>query len=150
MSQESWQQPSSLKDVLGPGCHPGICVQRVIPPSTGFMSRLLCRGLELEDVVIQAVFPMGAEVEHLQVKALVALLPVRLKILDVAGSVASIYTFDPQADGSPVSSPRQSHAGRLDSPRTAGQNVQKLWLIYRPGHYEIVYPAEGNEELDKL
>jgi len=28
--------------------------------------------------------------------------------------------------------------------------VQKLWLIYRPGHYEIVYPAEGSEDLEKL
>ena len=45
----------------------------------------MSRGLELQDIILEAVLPMDAEVEHLQVKALVALLPVRLKILDVAG-----------------------------------------------------------------
>ena len=89
----------------------------------------------------------------LQVKALVAVLPVRLKILDVAGSAGSIYTFEPPStDSSPstaaASSAQHSMAG---APHRQGSrpDVQKLWLIYRPGHYEIVYPAEGCEDLEK-
>ena len=88
---------------------------------------------------------MNAEVEHLQVKALVAVLPVRLKILDVAGSFASVYTFEPQSDADAPNS-----AGSISPQRSPRQDVQKFWLIYRPGHYEIVYPAEGFEDLDKL
>lgn len=73
-------------------------------------------------------------------KALVAALPLRLKILDVAGSTASVYTFEPGlTEGSPPD-PRQR----------AATDVQKLWLIYRPGHYEIVYPEEGSENIEKL
>lgn len=110
-------------------------------PSNHFILLMLCRGLELIEIIFQAVLPMDAEVEHLQVKALVALFPVRLKVLDVAGSFASVYTFDPQAD----------EAGPDASPeRNPQQALQKLWLIYRPGHYEVVYPAEGFEDLDKL
>lgn len=105
---------------------------------------LICRDLSLGDVVFEAVLPMDAEVEHLQVKALVALFPVRLKVLDVAGSFASVYTFDPQSDEA------SSDAQNSSPQRSPGQAVQKFWLIYRPGHYEIVYPAEGFEDLDKL
>ena len=103
------------------------------------------RALNLADVVFQAVLPMDAEVEHLQVKALVAVLPVRLKVLDVAGSFASVYTFEPHSD----LDGRNSAAG-VSPQRSPRQDVQKFWLIYRPGHYEIVYPAEGFEDLDKL
>ncbi len=92
---------------------------------------------------------------HVQVKAFVATLPVRLKILDVAGSAAGIYTFEPTFTGSSSptgASAQQAAAGR--SPASArtqpDADVQKLWLIYRPGHYEIVYPAEGSEDLEKL
>ena len=92
---------------------------------------------------------------HVQVKALVATLPVRLKILDVAGSAAGIYTFEPTpiSSSSPTgASPQQARAGQSPAPaRTQPDaDVQKLWLIYRPGHYEIVYPAEGSEDLEKL
>lgn len=73
----------------------------------------------------------------LQVEALVATLPMCLKILDVAGSVASIYTFEPSS--------AQSRASEAAPPAT-----QKLWLIYRPGHYEVVYPEAGSENLEKL
>ena len=89
---------------------------------------------------------MNAEVEHLQVKALVAVLPVRLKILDVAGSFASVYTFEPQSE----SDASRDNAGSASPESSPRQDVQKFWLIYRPGHYEIVYPAEGFEDLDKL
>ncbi|KAA6420458.1 MAG: hypothetical protein FRX49_09619 [Trebouxia sp. A1-2] len=113
------------------------------------------RGLSIEEIVYQAVLVMGTEVEHLQVKALVATLPVRLKILDVAGSAAGIYTFEPTPIGSnsPTgASAQQTAAGQ--SPASAktqpDADVQKLWLIYRPGHYEIVYPAEGSEDVEKL
>ena len=92
---------------------------------------------------------MDAEVEHLQVKALVAVLPVRLKILDVAGSFASVYTFDPQSDDSSEATDNEV-AGSASPQSSPRQDVQKIWLIYRPGHYEIVYPAEGFEDLDKL
>jgi len=92
---------------------------------------------------------------HVQVKALVATLPVRLKILDVAGSAAGIYTFEPTPIGSSSptgASAQQASAGQ--SPASArtqpDTDVQKLWLIYRPGHYEMVYPAEGSEDLEKL
>lgn len=73
----------------------------------------------------------------LQVKALVATLPIRLKILDVAGTAASIYTFEP---------------GLIDSRagEAATRSMQNLWLIYRPGHYEIVYPEADCEDLEKL
>ena len=70
----------------------------------------------------------------LQVEALVATLPLCLKILDVAGSAASIYTFEPASAQSQASAPA----------------AQKLWLIYRPGHYEVVYPEAGCENLEKL
>lgn len=86
---------------------------------------------------------------------MVATLPVRLKILDVAGSAAGIYTFEPTPIGSnsPTgASAQQTAAGQ--SPASAktqpDADVQKLWLIYRPGHYEIVYPAEGSEDVEKL
>ncbi len=92
---------------------------------------------------------------HVQVKALVAMLPVRLKILDVAGSAAGIYTFEPTPIGSSSptgASTQQAAAGQPPvSDRTQPEaDVQKLWLIYRPGHYEIVYPAEGSQHLEKL
>lgn len=67
-------------------------------------------------------------------EALVATLPMCLKILDVAGSAASIYTFEPGSVQSQALAPA----------------AQKLWLIYRPGHYEIVYPEAGSENLEKL
>lgn len=139
--------------------HAGISMifQAVLPLSLGYAGILdffahpdtvlvTCRDLDLADIVFQAVLPMNAEVEHLQVKALVAVLPVRLKILDVAGSFASVYTFEPQSESD---APRDN-AGSASPERSPRQVVQKFWLIYRPGHYEIVYPAEGFEDLDKL
>ena len=83
-----------------------------------------------------------------QVKALVAALPLRLKILDVAGSAASIYTFEPGlGDGSSAA----AESPRATSPRQAADtDMLKLWLIYRPGHYEVVYPEESSENLEKL
>ena len=64
-------------------------------------------------------------------------MPMCLKILDVAGSAASIYTFEPGSG--------QGTASQAVAPPT-----QQLWLIYRPGHYEIVYPQAGCENLEKL
>ena len=72
-----------------------------------------------------------------QVQALAATLPMCLKVLDVAGSAAGIYTFEPSAT--------QSGASEAAPPA-----VQKLWLIYRPGHYEVVYPEVAFENLEKL
>lgn len=88
-----------------------------------------------------------------QVKALVAALPLRLKILDVAGSTASIHTFEPaSANSVSATSPPQQHRSSESSSarRRPSPEVQKLWLIYRPGHYEIVYPERGSEDLEKL
>ena len=90
---------------------------------------------------------------YAQVKALVAALPMRLKILDVAGSAASIYTFEPASAESTAAGTTAQQQQGADSPRSRQRSVpsvQKLWLIYRPGHYEIVYPEEGCENLEKL
>ena len=85
-----------------------------------------------------------------------AALPVRLKILDVAGSAGSIYTFEPPSADSSTSpstgaaSSAQHSTADVQCRQSSRPDVQKLWLIYRPGHYEIVYPAEGCEDLEKL
>lgn len=91
-----------------------------------------------------------------QVKALVATLPVCLKILDVAGSAAGIYTFEPSsADNTSPSRSTTKQAAAAVRPSSSSRpwsdmDVQRLWLIYRPGHYEVVYPNEGSENLEKL
>ena len=80
----------------------------------------------------------------------------RLRILDVAGSAAGIYTFEPSSAGStsPAGSPTQQSAAAVrpsSSSRSSSDiYVQRLWLIYRPGHYEVVYPNEESENIEKL
>ncbi len=88
---------------------------------------------------------MTAQAEQLHVVALMAVLPVRLKLLDVAGGQPYSTTLEP---GLPLSRPRtstqvQTAASAADG---AADSPQQVWLRFRPGHYEVVYPAEGFED----
>ena len=69
----------------------------------------------------------------------------------VAGSAASIYTFEPAiAESTPADTTAHQGSNSPLHRQRSTPSVQKLWLIYRPGHYEIVYPEEGCEDLEKL
>ena len=78
-----------------------------------------------------------------QVKALAAGVGVRVNVLDVAGSNAVILSFEGTPLGESNADDKQA-AGALPSA------CLPLWLIHRPGHYEVVYPAAGCEHLDSL
>ena len=65
-----------------------------------------------------------------QVKALVAALPLMLKVLAVAGSTPAIHTFEASL--------------------FAAVDLVNVWLIFRPGQYEVLCPAEGAKSLCRL
>ena len=105
---------------------------------------LLCRGLGYDDVVQHETLRMTAQADQMHTMALTAALPVRLKLLSVAGDEPFVTTYEP---GLPVSRPRTSIQAQTAS-HTAAESAQQVWVMFRPGHYEVVYPAEGFEDHD--
>ncbi len=87
---------------------------------------------------------MSAEAEILQIRALSAVLPVRVKLLDTAGTQPYVVNFEP---GAPLSRPTTSTPVQTAGSASDGaaEEPQQVWLRYRLGHYEVVYPAEGFE-----
>lgn len=96
----------------------------------------------MRDIVETDVLPMRKEADHLHMKALVTALPVRLKLLDVAGSEAHVQTFGP--------GPCNGEAAAAGSVAALGNNPLQCWLIYEPGHYEVLSPAEGYKNIESL
>ena len=90
-----------------------------------------CSVSSIEQMVQTDVLPMRTWADNVHMRALVTALPVRLKLLDVAGSDAYVQTFEPGA-------------------ATAAANPQQVWLIFEPMHYEVLYPAEAYKNVDKL
>ena len=113
---------------------------------------LLCRGLSYDAIVQHETLRMAAQAEQLHVMALMAeqlhvmalmaVLPVRLKLLDIAGGQPYSTTLEP---GLPLSRPRTSTQAQTAADGAAG-SAQQVWPMFRPGHYEVVYPAEGFED----
>ena len=93
-------------------------------------------------VVQQETLRMRAETEQVQVTALTAVLPVRLKLLSTAGAEPYVQTFQPDPCFS--TSAGSAAAGHM----VGARSVQQVWLVHRPGHYEVVYPAIGFENVD--
>ena len=87
---------------------------------------------------------MTAEAEILQIRALSKVLPVRVKLLDTAGTQPYVANFEP---GVPLSSPTTSTQAQTAASAADGaaEEPQQVWIRYRLGHYEVVYPAEGFE-----
>jgi len=88
---------------------------------------------------------MTAEAEELHARSLTAVLPVRLKLLDVAGDEPYVTTYEP---GLPLSRLRTSTQAQTAASAADGaaESAQQVWLRYRPGLYEVVYPAKGFED----
>ena len=93
----------------------------------------------MQDIVSNDVLRMGAEADNLHMRALVTALPVRLKLLDVSGSEACAMTFEPGLCN-----------GETDGSLAASDNSLQAWLIYEPGHYEVLCPAEGCRNIQRL
>ena len=110
---------------------------------------LLCRGFSYSyDTILQhETLRMTAQAEQMQVTALMAVLPVRLKVLDTAGTQPYSSTVEPDLLLSrPTNSTQaQTAASAADG---AAESAQQVWLRYRPGYYEVVYPAQGCEDHD--
>ncbi len=106
---------------------------------------LLCSGLSYDAIVQHETLRMTAQAEQMHALALTAVLPVRLKLLDTAGKQPYATTFEP---GMPLSRPRTSTQAQTAASAADGtaESAQQVWLRYRPGHYELVYPAEGSED----
>ena len=86
------------------------------------------------EIVCQHTLPMGKEAEHLQIKALTAVLPVRLRVLDVSGSAPYTHVFEPKTLH------QNSAASAADR---AEASVQEVALLHTPGHYDVVYLPAG-------
>ena len=88
---------------------------------------------------------MNAEAEQLQVRALSAVLPVCLKMLDTAGGEPYVTTYEPVL---PLSRPTTSTQGQTTASAADGaaESAQQVWIRFRRRHYEVVYPAEGFED----
>ena len=99
--------------------------------------------MDLAEVVQQETLRMGAETEQVQVTALTAVLPVRLKLLSTAGAEPYVQTFQPHQCFSTAAG--SAAAGHLVDGATSAQQV---WLAHRPGHYELVYPSVGFQDVD--
>ncbi|DBA66779.1 TPA: OTU domain, ubiquitin aldehyde binding [Trebouxia sp. C0005] len=100
------------------------------------------------DTILQhETLRMTAQAEQMQVTALMAVLPVRLKVLDTAGTQPYSSTVEPDLLLSrPTNSTQaQTAASAADG---AAESAQQVWLRYRPGYYEVVYPAQGCEDHD--
>ena len=83
-----------------------------------------------------------------------AVLPVCLKVLSVAGSSMHIETFGPGSGcnclGAGCNCPRAGcncpgslPNSRVGSADAAGASMPEVWLMLRPGHYDVVYPSDG-------
>jgi len=102
----------------------------------------MCSGLSYDAILQHETLRMTAEAEELHAMALTAVLPVRLKLLDVTGDEPRVSTYEP---GLPLSRPRTSTQAHTAADGAA-ESPQQVWLRYRPGHYEVVYPAKGFED----
>ena len=95
----------------------------------------------MQEIVSCDGLPMRMWADHLHMRALVTALPVRLKLLHVDGSEASIVTFEP--------GPCNGEAVAAGSVAASGNPLQ-CWLIFEPGHYEVLCPAEGYKNIARL
>jgi hypothetical protein len=88
---------------------------------------------------------MNAEAEQPQVRALTAVLPVRLKVLNTAGGEPYVTTYEPVL---PLSRPTTSTQGQTTASAADGaaESAQQVWLRFWRRHCEVVYPAEGFED----
>ncbi|KAF1329819.1 Ubiquitin thioesterase otubain, partial [Globisporangium splendens] len=86
-------------------------------------------GLTVEQFCAAEVEPMGKECDQPQIAALTEVLNIGVKIeyLDGSGKELQTYECSPSASSS-------------SSPRSATQDPVTLYLLYRPGHYDILYP----------
>lgn len=98
--------------------------------------------MDLAQVVKHETLRMKAETEQVQLTALTAVLPVCVRLLSTAGARPYVQTFEPNQRFS--TSADSAAAGHM----VGARSVQQVWLVYRPGHYEVVYPAIGFENVD--
>ena len=96
--------------------------------------------------IVHETLRMTAEAEQLQVSALRAVLPVHVKRLGIAGCEPYVQTLKP---GPPLSPSRpinaaetQAQTAAAEAADDAAESAQQVWLMHRPGHYELVYPAK--------
>lgn len=96
----------------------------------------------MSQIVQEETLSMGKEAEHLQVAALTSRFPVKVVMHIVAGDnhgKAHAVEFGPtdaQSGLSGAPPPPAAGAG------TAEQGLQQIHLLYRSGHYDIVYPGD--------
>ena len=83
------------------------------------------------DIVRQHTLPMGKEAEEIQIRALTAVLPVRLRILDIAGSEEHLVDYWPQ-----TSHQRSIAVSAADR---APDSAQVVALLHRLGYYDVLY-----------
>lgn len=103
-------------------------------------------------MVITEVLPMGREADHHQMQALVAALPIRLKVLDAAGSRPYVETFEPVAPSASSSADGASNALESANGTAAAPaaHVLQIWLIHKPSHYDVVLPAEAYRDIEHV
>ena len=109
-----------------------------------------CRERTFEEMVVNNVLAMNVDADHPYIRALVAALPVRLKLLAVADSKANVQTFAPGAFSAEGGGSDSDAAGRLPAAAAAAADPQQVWLILEPGHFEVVSPAEAYKDLEQL
>ena len=96
----------------------------------------------VKDFCATDVEPMYVESDHIHVSALTAATGVKVRImyLDRSGAEASgggSSNGEGKAEGSNGNGSAQAH----DFP-DEGDNLPSVHLLYRPGHYDVLYPKE--------
>ena len=104
----------------------------VFDPTTMSMSQQNDGHLDMETFCRMHVEAMDREADELHIMSLAKAMRVRVNIvhLDAHGDSASFHQFDSIPDDEPGNKPRNPSTD-ID-----------IWLLYRPGHYDVLKPKE--------
>ena len=113
-------------------------------------TELCCRASTVPHIVKTTVLEWGWEADQLCVQALVAALPIRLKVLDAAGSSPYVQTTEPPSASSNADGASGSLENSSDHLAEPTGDVLQVWLIFEPSHYEVLRPAEAYKHIQHL
>ena len=99
-------------------------------------------GLDVDTFCSRCIDPMGEESDHVQLVALTDALQVPLRVAYLDRSMGD--SFDSGGGGGTMSSNGGVVAPHVDMhdfiPSEAASTEPRVHLMYRPGHYDVLYP----------
>ncbi len=100
--------------------------------------------LSVEQFCRTSVEPMGEESDHVHIVALADALqvPIRVVYLDRSmggddGAAPNMHDFAPSTQGGWGDAGKEGEQGEEEG---GGATVPAVHILYRPGHYDILYP----------